>query len=537
MKKRVNQLFLSCLILLIAGFSQVQAQNISFFNGSLAELENQVKQSRTPYFLYFNVLDCETCTKMEKETFTYGPLVNYTANSYLAFEVDGLDFAQGIDIATRYHVKKYPTIMLFGPEGKVRERFEGFVDGPMMLTLLQKAVQPSDRGMTNRPLNTYSPPSSRGADSRLSNSNAPANNGYDDRFGDRGIANSNPFDSSPNPSYQPEPGLLSSANTGTSRSDNYDFGVDKRDYLNDYFTNRSNDHLQPKSGVDRGGSTTASTQTGSTNQGNLNASYYDDRTRPAYNTATQNGTYPYNKPQEPAMVTIQDRYANESFIDDRTRGGSNNSGNYNTRVDASSKQNTASNTGSSFLDPVDGYRDGTATQRTRGSELVYGQAVNDLENLPDGTILKRGPDGKWYIYDEARVGYQDPEQVSRGGTESSNMRTGEFTPKTVLPDNTPKTITRSVPGFAEFSPKSLTQNTFGLVVGSFVSINELQNAIKEFMAHNNARLWVYSEKLGDMHYFKLVMGEYNGEQQAVSDALRMGASWEDIEVVNLARLR
>lgn len=540
MKRRVNQLFVPFLILCTLGLSQTQAQQVQFFTNSLSQLENQVKQSRTPYFLYFNVLDCEACTKMQREAFSYSPLANYVANSYLAMQVDGLDFSEGIDIATRYNVKKYPTTMIFGPDGQVRERVEGYIDGPMMLTLLQKAVRPSDRDLANRNLNTYSPPSSAGADRRVTGN---SRGDYDARYGDRGLANSNPFDDRPDPSFNSQPSLVNSNNTETTRSENYDFGVDKRDYLEKYFDNRSTQPMAAK-GVN---TTRGGTPTTYGSQDQLNQSFYDDRTRSAYNNATSQGNYVYQKPVEKPFATLEDKYPNESYLDDRSRDPNyrptQNYGYGQTRGGDSQVGNTASNppsnypdnsSGGSFLDPVEGYGTDRSGQRTQAS--YAGQAVTNLDDLPDGTVLKRGPDGRWYIYDEYRGNNMDPEQPTRGGNETA-MRVGNTAPSAAILNNTPKTITRSVPGFAEYSPKDLTQNTFGLVIGSYVSMSELQDAMKEFMEHNTAKLWVYSEKLGGTHFFKLVMGEYNGEQQAVSDALRMGATWEDIEVVNLARLR
>jgi hypothetical protein len=508
----------------------MQAQKIQFFTSSLAQLENQVKQSRTPYFLYFKVLDCEACTKMQREAFSYPPLGTYVTNSYMALEVDGLDFSEGIDIATRYNVKKYPTTLIFGPDGQVRERVEGYIDGPMMLTLLQKAVRPSDRDLANRNLNTYSPPSSQGTAQRVDQA---TRGGFDDPFGNREVANRNPFDDRPNPSYNSEPTLVNSNNNGTTRSADYDFGVDKRDYLSDYLNNRSQDQLQAKGTNTTRGNSSSSYD----NQEKLNTSYYDDRTRPVYNNAAESGNYVYNKPQEKPMVTIQDRYANDSYLDDRSRDPSYKPNQGNTRGDNTTvgSTSTGNDAGGSFLDPVDGYRNDPTGQRTRGADNYAGQPVSNLENLPDGTVLKRGPDGKWYIYNEYRGNAVDPEQATRGGSDA--MRVSNPVNNAAVLDNTPKSITRSVPGFAEYSPKDLTQNTFGLVIGSYVSMSELQGAMKEFMEHNNSKLWVYSEKLGDKHFLKLAMGEYQGEQQAVSDALRMGASWEDIEVVNLARLR
>lgn len=537
--KRVNQLFVPFLILCTIGLSQMQAQKVQFFTSSLAQLENQVKQSRTPYFLFFKVLDCDACTKMQKEAFSYPPLANYASNSYMALEVDGLDFSEGIDIATRYNVKKYPTTLIFGPDGKVRDRIEGYIDGPMMLTLLQKAVRPSDRDLSNRNLNTYSPPSSQATAKRVTEN---SRGGYDDPIDDRNAANRNPFDNRPNPSYNSEPNLVNSNDKGATRSEEYDYGVDKRDYLSDYLTNRTKDNLQAKNqNTTRGGSTASYDD-----REQLNTSYFDDRGRNAHNDAAKNGNFSYNKPQERPLATIQDRYPDYSYLDDRSRDPSYQrsqtqaqaqaQGQGQTRGDNSQAGNSVNNEpGGSFLDPIDEYRADRSGQRTRGENNYSGQPVTNLESLPDGTVLKRGPDGKWYIYDEFRGNTVDPEQSTRGGGES--MRVSNSNTNAALLNNTPKTITRSVPGFAEYSPKDLTQNTFGLVIGSYISMNELQGAIKEFMEHNNSKIWVYSEKLGTKHFFKLVMGEYNGEQQAVSDALRMGASWEDIEVVNLARLR
>lgn len=539
MKRRVNQLFVPFLILIALGLSQVQAQKVNFFTNSLAQLENQVKQSRTPYFLYFKVQDCDACSKMQKETFTYAPLANYVANSYMGLQVNGLDFSEGIDIATRYNVKKYPTTMILGPDGQVRERVEGYIDGPMMLTLLQKAVRPSDRDLANRNLNTYSPPSSRGADMRTGEN---TRDGYDDRFGDRDIANRNPFDDRPNPSYASEPNIVNSNNNnGTTRSDDYNFGVDKRDYLNDYFNNRSDDNLKAKSaGTTRGGSSSSSY----VDRGDLNSSFYDDRSRSAYNDATERGDYVYQKPKEKPVTTIQDRYANDSYLDDRNRDPDYvREQRYNNTDDRyAGVRRGGDDEGGSFLDPIE---DDRSDQRYRGDDNYRGGntyvdpsqpvTASDLDNLPDGTILKRGPDGKWYVYNEYRGGSGDPEQATRGGGES--MRTSNRGNAAPMLNNTSKTITKSVPGFATYSPKDLTQNTFGLVIGTYISMSDLQGAIQEFMEHNNARLWVYSEKLGTTHFFKLAMGEYQGEQQAVSDALHMGASWEDIEVINLARLR
>jgi thioredoxin-related protein len=519
-------------------FSQINAQTsgFPFFQGTLAQLEGQASQSNTPYFLYFWVLDCADCEKMNEESFTFKPLRTFATQNFLAYKVDGLDFNQGIDVVTRYRVKQYPTVIVMGPDGEIRDRVSGYLDGPTLLNVLQRATRSTDRTMALARKALPEPTSTQ----RTSSFGT-------DRAGQQDIANQNPFSSASNPDFYRDPSLVSTGEGLTSRGqdapDNY--GVDKRSYVQDYLDSR-----QPeRAGTSRGGE--ESRALSEQQKAALQSSFYDDRTRPIYSGATEQGTYAWDerdsKQKEP--LSIQERYPNESYLDDRARSQSYRSsrdtyrteGNTNTyrgddRATYRSGQDAyAGQNEGSFLDPVSGSSLGTSRG---GNDLPQaGQRVSaaDLSSLPDGTMLRRGEDGSWYVQNSQAGAFRgDPEQEMPVG---SNARMNYRTAEAAAPAPKNISVVRSVPGMDQYSPKNLRAQTFGLLIGTYANLHDLKAAMTEFQENNTARLWVYSEKVEERHFFKLVMGEYNGEQTAVSEALRMGASWDEIEVINLNRLR
>ena len=97
MKKTISLPIIWALILL--GFAQANPTDLPFFTGSMSQLQEQARQSRVPYMVYFYVLECEPCRKMQKESFNHEPLIRYAEQNYMLARVDGLDFLAGIDIA------------------------------------------------------------------------------------------------------------------------------------------------------------------------------------------------------------------------------------------------------------------------------------------------------------------------------------------------------------------------------------------------------------------------------------------------------
>jgi thiol-disulfide isomerase/thioredoxin len=216
----------------VCSFSaQAKVSDLAFFQGSMSQLQEMARQSRVPYMVYFYVLECDPCRKMQKESFNNEQLIRYAEDNYLLYRVDGLDFLSGIDIAKKYGVRSYPTTIIFGPDGDVRKREEGFISGAELTRMLMKHQKPGDRRPDSRVVvttNNVSQPST------LPKNTPPASSTTSSTVPDWVGVNNN--GSLYNTSL-PESNSWSSNTTNGQLSQG---GVDKRDYVNEYLNYRSN---------------------------------------------------------------------------------------------------------------------------------------------------------------------------------------------------------------------------------------------------------------------------------------------------------
>lgn len=503
------------LLVFTTSLSQANITDIPFFQGTLAQLEAQAQHSRTPYFIYFYVSECDECRRMQKETFNYGPLASFVEKNFLAYQVDGLGSSTGRAIRHRYNVKKMPTLIVLGPENpnSFRHRQDGFISGPQMLSILQKAVKASDRNLSNRVISTVSQPNTTPSESGTSD--APS--------WDSNIVNRNT--DSNYPDYNSSPSIVSTNGESTSRgnqtgmreSNAYPNSSDKQAYMERYFSNRG----EARAGY-RGAS--QATAAATYNPEDYNYSFIDEQLQPAYEASSGNSQAGYRaSTSSNSGLTQTDPFGNYSWVDDAvrtdpsilTRSQSQSNARFNPPQNPPQKV-------PSFLDHMSQSSHASHGQRTASTG---NQNSLNLSNLPNGTMLYRTQDGSWSV--------TKPSNTASASSAGQRTR-GQEAP--AQPKVVTREVSRSVPGLSNYSPKDIVNNTFSLVIGSFSSLGELKTEMAEFKQHNNSRLWVYSEKINNRRFFKLAMGEYGGEQEAVSDAIRMGASWDAIEVVNLAKL-
>ena len=100
-------------------------QDIAFFAGSFDDLLKEAKRTRKAIFLDFTATWCGPCRQMEKETFANAKVAAVSSESYLAYKVD-IDWFAGMDIAEKYNVKQYPTIVFLDYQGRYLNRIKGF---------------------------------------------------------------------------------------------------------------------------------------------------------------------------------------------------------------------------------------------------------------------------------------------------------------------------------------------------------------------------------------------------------------------------
>lgn len=112
-----------------------------FFKGTFKELQLAALKAHKPYFVLFKIQECAASRRYDSETFKTKVLADYCNANYLCYVVDGLDFMSGLDIAQLYGVTEYPTVCIFGPNGRMCQRVAGFMTGSTMHLNLEYAAR------------------------------------------------------------------------------------------------------------------------------------------------------------------------------------------------------------------------------------------------------------------------------------------------------------------------------------------------------------------------------------------------------------
>ncbi|UZR92859.1 thioredoxin fold domain-containing protein [Chondrinema litorale] len=125
----MKKLFFGLLITILALSSSLKAQTTDFifFDGSYEQLQTRALNSNKPYFVYFYANWSPIAKKMNEETFTNQSLVSYAQSTYLGLSVDGESILDGgEELAKKYNVLYFPSVLIFTSEGKMMARLSGF---------------------------------------------------------------------------------------------------------------------------------------------------------------------------------------------------------------------------------------------------------------------------------------------------------------------------------------------------------------------------------------------------------------------------
>ncbi|MEM6261942.1 MAG: thioredoxin fold domain-containing protein [Bacteroidota bacterium] len=588
MNLKFNQIFLLvglfCFSMHVS-WGKTQA-DFPFFQGSLNQLKEQAKNSQTPYMIYFYLQDCESCTRMSKETFNYQPLQQYVDRNYLAFKVNALDLRNGIDIAESYNIKQYPSVLIIGPDEVIRDRIPGFISGAGLQAKLNQAHKATDQpvgsvALTNNfaPSVTTTPPAtSRGVDATPGQKPVTPNYNLRTDYQQQNY-NSNSIVSAP---------PATSSNNGTTMVNGKPVTTGNNPLVNSNKGNQTNTSSLPFTSLYRKGLKKGrAPQTGSespTFVDNRNAAKYNNQVYPSYpdyrqpaTTSNTRGSNPYGSRTN--APTYLDSYTKSRTQNSGTvvNGYSSGYSNYQDYLDQQKRQqnppttqpnNDRSTAPSLGYSAYRSYRDGAATTATTGNidegvlpceiEVAYdnqGRAYR-IKDLPDGTSLKKGDQGRWMIVaipTNSAVNYSayrtmgstqapvanntrgmEPKTNARIGSQTVNYRTSADMRSASQVAN--KQIVTSIPGLDSHSPDRALPYTFAILIDTYNSLNDLKGGLRELQKRSNSQLWAYSVKVNGRHFYHLAMGTYHGEDEAVNAALGMGATWQELKVVNLSSL-
>ena len=97
---------------------------IIFFEGEFSDALKHAKKMGKPVFIDFYADWCAPCKLMEKNAFSHPDVYSHINNNFVAVRVN-VDYFSGMDIAERFHVKTYPTLIILDKRGKEKSRITG----------------------------------------------------------------------------------------------------------------------------------------------------------------------------------------------------------------------------------------------------------------------------------------------------------------------------------------------------------------------------------------------------------------------------
>lgn len=138
-------------LLLLASASFLSAQGIAFEHTTWADILAKAKKENKLVFLDAYTSWCGPCKMMAKQTFTDAEVAKYFNASFVNAKID-MEKGEGPDLATRYDVQAYPTLIFVDGDGAVVHRALGYHDAAQFVALGQAANDPakSQRGLDQR---------------------------------------------------------------------------------------------------------------------------------------------------------------------------------------------------------------------------------------------------------------------------------------------------------------------------------------------------------------------------------------------------
>jgi thiol-disulfide isomerase/thioredoxin len=137
----IHFLFLSFLISAsFHGFSQ-EKTGIQFNHGTFGELKQQAARENKLIFIDAFTTWCGPCKWMAKNTFTDPEVATFFTKNFVNAKID-MEKGEGIELANRFGVQAYPTLLFLNPEGEVIHRSVGARAPKEFIDLGKEALEP-----------------------------------------------------------------------------------------------------------------------------------------------------------------------------------------------------------------------------------------------------------------------------------------------------------------------------------------------------------------------------------------------------------
>jgi len=140
----IRKVFLGTLYcILITSF--LTAQNgITFQNDAWEEILTKAEKENKLIFVDAYTTWCAPCKKMVKEVFPEAEVGHLYNAKFVNVQID-MEKGEGPDLAQKYNIFVYPTLLFLNPDGSLVHRSAGFKDAADFIDLGKTALDPSKR--------------------------------------------------------------------------------------------------------------------------------------------------------------------------------------------------------------------------------------------------------------------------------------------------------------------------------------------------------------------------------------------------------
>ncbi|NOU59335.1 thioredoxin family protein [Marinifilum caeruleilacunae] len=132
MKKLKMVLFVGVVMMFLS--TTVKAQGIEFFHGTYAEAQAKAKKEGKQLFMDFYTSWCGPCKVMAKKYFTLESVGKVYNKKFICLKIDA-EKGEGPEIAKKYGVKVYPTLVFADSSGKEVKTIKGMQNEQQLLEL------------------------------------------------------------------------------------------------------------------------------------------------------------------------------------------------------------------------------------------------------------------------------------------------------------------------------------------------------------------------------------------------------------------
>lgn len=139
--KNIKVLFLICLafVLSSSGNTTFKKKGILFFKGSWEEALTKAHEEDKYIFIDFYTTWCAPCKKIKRTTFKDANVGDYYNKNFINISINA-ESKKGIELARRYGVSSYPTLIITDDEGRKRAKTTGFKKPYILINFGRRVV-------------------------------------------------------------------------------------------------------------------------------------------------------------------------------------------------------------------------------------------------------------------------------------------------------------------------------------------------------------------------------------------------------------